>query len=48
MIFADHLIKLILKVNYLDMTEKNIAIKYTDFKNKMDNFCLFQIFIVKM
>lgn len=48
MIFADHLIKLILKVNYLDMTEKNIAIKYTYFKNKMDNFCLFQIFIVKM
>lgn len=48
MIFADHLIKLILKVHYLDMTEKNTAIKYTYFKNKVDNFCLFQIFIVKM
>lgn len=39
---ANHLIKLILKVNYMysDMiiTENNIAIKYTYFRNKMDNF----------
>lgn len=48
MIFVDYLIKLIFKVNYLDMIEKNIVIKYIYFKNKMDNFCFFQIFIVKM
>lgn len=39
---ANHLIKLILKVNYMysDMiiTENNIAIKFTYFRNKMDNF----------
>lgn len=41
MIFVDYLIKLIFKVNYLDMIEKNIVIKYIYFKNKMDNFCFF-------